>query len=242
MVYAILQCIYTGLKYLTDAHRMMNAAIAAWNWIHRNKMNIPERELAHSYRQPYGTRYIIEREIEVIIRRGDIADEDVDVIVNGVDGKLRGGAVARDISMEAGEGISEERKQKMSDREGRELEVTEVLHTGGHNLKAKYVLHAVGPPSKLDNQFSYLLKQTFYNCLEYADVNLEVTSIAIPLIGSGVVGGRMEDCAESLVHAVKNFSQNYSFKTVNEIRLVNIDAEATSSIETKASDFLYLHS
>ncbi|XP_033126502.1 macro domain-containing protein lmo2759-like [Anneissia japonica] len=209
-------------------------------WINRErneiKKDVSNNEVQYgstSYQQSL-TEFTIGRGITMIIRQGDITDEDSDVIVNAANGRLQhGGGVARAIALKAGEEINVEGQQLLEDRRGGELKVSEVLHTSGYKLKAKYVVHAVGPMREREedkNAFSHLLKKTFHNCLEYADARLKATSIAIPLISSGIYGGSKDECADALLCAVKEFSQNDSFKTVNEIRLVNIDAEATYAI------------
>ncbi|XP_033101513.1 uncharacterized protein TM_0508-like, partial [Anneissia japonica] len=215
------------------------AVLIALRKLSRKKKDVvSDREAQYelnSYHQSQ-PEFRLERGITVSIRQGDITDEDVDVIVNAANGRLQhGGGVARAIAMKAGEEINVDGQRALSGRRGRELKVSEVLHTGGYNLKAKYVIHAVGPIRGKDNPFSYLLKRTFYHCLEYADVSLEARSIAIPLISSGVFGGNKDECADALLCAVKEFSQDDSFKTVNEIRLINIDAEATRAINTTFS-------
>ncbi|XP_033113429.1 uncharacterized protein TM_0508-like [Anneissia japonica] len=176
-----------------------------------------------------------ERKIKVIIRRGDITREEVNVIVNAANGRLQhGGGVARAIAVKAGIGIDKEGKDKLKQR-GSALNVSEVLHTYGYDLKATYVLHAVGPIRGRDSHFHSLLEETFKNCLKYADEELEAKSIALPLISSGIFGGQKKECADALFEAVNKFVENETFKNVEEIRLVNIDAEATDAIKASFS-------
>ncbi|XP_071948627.1 O-acetyl-ADP-ribose deacetylase-like [Antedon mediterranea] len=176
--------------------------------------------------------YVLDREVTVTVIQGDITEEQVDVIVNAANGRLQhGGGVARAIASKAGNEINKEGQRKLNLREGHKLNVSEVLHTSGYNLPAKYVIHAVGPVRGKDHSFRPLLHKTFLNCLEYAEM-LEAQSIAIPLISSGIYGGGKSECAESLVNAVIEFSQNHDFMILKTIRLVNIDDEATRAINT----------
>ncbi|XP_033126435.1 uncharacterized protein PFB0145c-like [Anneissia japonica] len=176
--------------------------------------------------------------VKVIVRQADITSEDVDVIVNAANSRLKhDGGVAKAIAVKAGRALDVEGQRKLRER-GSALNVSEVLHTGGYNLNAKYVLHAVGPIRQHANwhkhdQFYQLLKDTFFNCLEYADEELKAKRIAIPLISSGNFGGGKRECAKALATSVNDFAQIDKLRSLKEIRLVNIDAEATQEIQTQ---------
>ncbi|XP_033126434.1 uncharacterized protein LOC117124335 [Anneissia japonica] len=169
--------------------------------------------------------------VKVIIRHGDITNENVDVIVNAANGELQhGSGVAKAIAMKAGRRIHEE-GQRLLKKRRHALNVSEALHTNGYNLKAKYVLHAVGPRYGKNPNFQSLLKKTFLNCLEYADEILEATSIAVPLISSGVFGGNKEECAKLLCESICQSVQSEKCQNLKTICLVNIDVEATTAIQ-----------
>ncbi len=80
--------------------------------------------------------------IEINITMGDITESEVDAIVNAANSHLRhGGGVAGAISRKGGPVI-----QKESDAIGY-VPVGKCAMTSGGQLKAPYVIHALGPAS-----------------------------------------------------------------------------------------------
>src|SRR3972149_5650856 len=76
----------------------------------------------------------------VIVKKGDITEEDTDAVVNAANSYLRhGGGVAGAIVRKGGKVIQEE-----SDEIGYVPVGGAAITTGG-NLKANHVIHAVGP-------------------------------------------------------------------------------------------------
>ena len=76
----------------------------------------------------------------LVIKQGDITEEDTAAIVNAANEYLKhGGGLARAIVVKGGISIQEE-----SNKIGR-VPTGQVAVTGAGKLKAKYVIHAVGP-------------------------------------------------------------------------------------------------
>ena len=75
--------------------------------------------------------------------------------------------------------------------------------TGAGRLKAKYVIHAVGPVYG-DPEGDKKLYSAFRSALLKAD-ELGLKSIALPAISTGVFGYPYEKCAELLVKVLKEF-------------------------------------
>jgi len=127
--------------------------------------------------------------IRVEVYQGDLVDETVDVIINPANSYLRhGSGAARAIADAAGWQLENECKDFI--RQHRCLNVTRVTHTTAGNLKPKirFVIHAVGPRAaefRDETQLFEALKETFFNCLQYANVQLCVSSVSIPAISSG---------------------------------------------------------
>ncbi|XP_071949234.1 macro domain-containing protein lin2902-like isoform X2 [Antedon mediterranea] len=187
------------------------------------------------------TNLEMKRGINVIIKKANITLETVDVIVNAANGRLmHGGGVARAIAVKAGPEIDIEGEKKLQER-GHTLGVSEVLHTKGYKLDAKFVIHAVGPIQGRNDQFQSKLKKTFFNCLSYADEKLKAKSIAIPLISSGIFGGQKMECAKALIDSINSFVDDDKFEHVKEIRLVNIDSQATDAITQLSSKLKLIH-
>ena len=71
-----------------------------------------------------------------------------------------------------------------------------VLTTGGY-LKAKYVIHAVGPQMGEGNE-DEKLKNAAVNSLKTAERN-NIKSISFPAISTGIFGFPMQRCAEIML-------------------------------------------
>lgn len=120
---------------------------------------------------------------------GDLVEQRLDAIVNPANGDLRhGGGAARAISKAAGHALEKECRDFISDRGS--LSTTFVMHSTAGNLRPdiKFVIHAVGPRKSSftsDEDLYQDVKTTVYNCLDYANSELKIQSVAIPAISSG---------------------------------------------------------
>lgn len=127
--------------------------------------------------------------IRVEVHQGDLVNETVDAIVNPSNQRLKhGSGAARAIVNAAGPSLEHECRLFISRH--KRLDVTKVMHTSAGNLspKVKYVIHAVGPRASEFSDAAKLfqaLRQTFINCLEYANDTLHISSVSIPAISSG---------------------------------------------------------
>jgi O-acetyl-ADP-ribose deacetylase (regulator of RNase III) len=124
--------------------------------------------------------------LELIL--GDITDLDANAIVNAANAALRlGGGVAGAIRRKGGPKIQEE-----CDKIGG-IHVGEAIMTTGGTLKAKYVIHAVGPVHGEEHE-DEKLKDAALNSLILADKN-KLKSIAFPEISTGIYGFPRDRCA-----------------------------------------------
>jgi len=127
--------------------------------------------------------------IKVEVYQGNLVVETVDAIVNPANSYLRhGSGAARAIADAAGMQLEKECKDFIEKH--KHLNVTEVVHTSAGKLKPKirYVIHAVGPQAAMYPDAMVLfqaLKETFINCLQYADIELHASSLSVPAISSG---------------------------------------------------------
>ncbi|MEZ0346599.1 MAG: ADP-ribose-binding protein [Infirmifilum sp.] len=129
--------------------------------------------------------------IEVL--QGDITELEVDVIVNAANSYLKhGGGVALAIVRKGGDQIQRESDEYVS-RYG-PVPTGEVAVTGAGRLKARYVIHAVGPRYG-DPDGDKKLASAFANALFKAD-ELGAKSVALPAISTGVYGYPLVRCAE----------------------------------------------
>lgn len=135
-------------------------------------------------------------EIEVI--EGDITLLDRDAIVNAANDQLiLGGGVAGAIRQRGGPAIQEE-----CNAIGGTFVGGAVITTGG-NLKARHVIHAVGPRMGEGNE-DEKLKNATLNSLNLADKN-RLASIAFPAISTGIFGFPLERCAKIMLNTTKDY-------------------------------------
>ena len=131
---------------------------------------------------------------------GDITDLDVDVIVNAANEQLQLGAgVAGAIRARGGPSIQEE-----CNRIGGTPVGTAVM-TGAGNLKAKQVIHAVGPRMGQGDE-DKRLASAVRSALALADRH-GMKSIALPAISTGIFGFPIERAARIMLTEVQRFLQ-----------------------------------
>ena len=139
---------------------------------------------------------INQSEIELV--QGDITESDTDAIVNAANSQLiLGAGVAGAIRSKGGPSIQEE-----CDTIGH-CPVGGAVITGGGNLKAKHVIHAVGPRQGEGDEEAKLKNATL-NSLKVADQN-NCKSITFPAISTGVYGFPLEACARIMLTATREY-------------------------------------
>ncbi len=132
------------------------------------------------------------------LQQGDITELETDAIVNAANSQLiMGGGVAGAIRRKGGPKIQEECNKIGSTYVG-----GAVITTGG-NLKAKYVIHAVGPRMGEGNE-DEKLKNATINSLKLMDEN-HLQSIAFPAISTGIFGYPVDRCAKIMITSAKNY-------------------------------------
>lgn len=142
--------------------------------------------------------------------KGDITLEETDAIVNAANSRLAGGGgVDGAIHRTGGPKIMEECRKI-----GRCPTGSAVITTGG-NLKAKYVIHTVGPIYH-DGRHNEdkLLASAYKTSLELAIKN-NIKSIAFPSISTGAYSYPINEAAEIALKTVMDF-----IKTNKELSLV----------------------
>lgn len=124
------------------------------------------------------------------LAEGDITNESTDAIVNAANSRLAGGAgVDGAIHRAGGPSIMQECRKIGGCPTGQA-----VITTGG-NLKAKYVIHTVGPVYQGGNKGeAALLKSAHLESLKLASAR-KLKSIAFPAISTGVYGYPVNEAA-----------------------------------------------
>jgi O-acetyl-ADP-ribose deacetylase (regulator of RNase III) len=129
---------------------------------------------------------------------GDLTEMDTDAIVNAANAQLiLGGGVAGAIKRKGGSEIQAE-----CNRIGGTFVGGAVITTGG-NLKAKHVIHAVGPRMGEGNE-DQKLKNATLNSLKVADEN-HLKSISFPAISTGIFGFPIGRCAEIMLQTTIDY-------------------------------------
>jgi O-acetyl-ADP-ribose deacetylase (regulator of RNase III) len=145
------------------------------------------------------------------LMKGDITLLDVDAIVNAANNSLRGGGgVDGAIHRAAGPGLLSE-SEKLGGCETGQAKIT-----GGHNLKARYVIHTVGPVwTGGQNDEHALLASCYQTTLQLATEN-RISTIAFPGISTGAYGFPKDQAALIAVTETKRFlaRNNYPEKVI----------------------------
>ena len=150
----------------------------------------------------------------LILVQGDITRQAVDAIVNAANsGLMGGGGVDGAIHRAGGPAILEECR-KIIARIGRLPAGKAVMTTGG-NLKAKYVIHTVGPVWHGGNRGEdELLASAYRESLKLADEH-KLTSVAFPSISTGAYGYPVHDAARVALSTVIAFLRDESTSLQN---------------------------
>ncbi len=135
---------------------------------------------------------------EIELAQGDITESDTDAIVNAANSQLvLGAGVAGAIRTKGGPAIQEE-----CNAIGH-CPVGGAVITSGGNLKARHVIHAVGPRQGEGNE-EEKLKNATLNSLKVAEEN-NLKSITFPAISTGVYGFPLDACARIMLTTVKEY-------------------------------------
>ena len=145
----------------------------------------------------------IARRLQVIV--GDITVVEFDAIVNAAnESLLGGGGVDGAIHQAAGPGLLEECRRLGGCPTG------QAKMTGGHRLKARHVIHTVGPVFDGGGYGeAELLASCYRESLRLA-MDAGLASIAIPCISTGVFGYPMEEACDIAVGTVVEWVSTHS--------------------------------
>jgi O-acetyl-ADP-ribose deacetylase (regulator of RNase III) len=137
---------------------------------------------------------------------GDITDVDADAIVNAANSSLLGGGgVDGAIHRKGGPKILEECKRIRATVWPDGLPTGHAVITSGGNLKARFVIHTVGPVWLGGFHVeAELLKQAYKNSLKLAVAN-GLRTVAFPSISTGAYGYPTKEASREAVLAIKAF-------------------------------------
>lgn len=162
--------------------------------------------------------YKLKNGLSVELIQGDITEIEADAIVNAANSYLKhGGGVAYAIVKKGGYIIQKESDEYVN-KYG-PVPVGEVAVTSAGKLKAKYIIHAVGPRYGIEGDDK--LESAIRRSLEKAD-ELNLSSIALPAISTGTFGYPYEICASIMVNVIKS----YKPKNIKKVIVVLYSNEA----------------
>jgi O-acetyl-ADP-ribose deacetylase (regulator of RNase III) len=148
---------------------------------------------------------------------GDITRQDTDAIVNAANsGLLGGGGVDGAIHRAGGPQILEECREIRKTRGG--CPTGDAVITSGGRLKARYVIHTVGPvwQGGTRNEET-LLRNAYENSLKLA-VEHGVQTVSFPSISTGVYGFPIERASRIAFDAVRRFVEKNA--QIREVRFI----------------------
>jgi O-acetyl-ADP-ribose deacetylase (regulator of RNase III) len=165
----------------------------------------------------------------IIIKQGDITEEETDAIVNAANSRLaHGGGVAGAIVRKGGDSI-----QRESNTIGF-VPVGGAASTTAGALKAKRVIHAVGPRMGEGDEDTKLRNATL-SSLKTAD-NEGLRAISFPAISTGIFGYPIERCAPLMLQTVKDYCAGST--SLNEVRFCLYDQDALD-VFRRAADKIF---
>jgi O-acetyl-ADP-ribose deacetylase len=183
--------------------------------------------MAHSVRYRIGSKATLE------LVTGDITDETTDAIVNAANSSLLGGGgVDGAIHQAAGPSLLAECK-KIRDLRG-PLPPGQAVTTSGAKLKARYVIHTVGPVwqgGKVNEP--QILESCYCNSMEQANIK-SCTSVSFPSISTGAFGYPVGPAAQIALRAIADLL--HQPRSVKLVRFVLFDERSYKAYAAAAEE------
>jgi O-acetyl-ADP-ribose deacetylase (regulator of RNase III) len=155
----------------------------------------------------------------VVVEVGDITEQDVDAIVNAANSSLLGGGgVDGAIHRAGGPEILKECREIRRTQFPEGLPTGRAVLTTGGAMKARYVIHTVGPIyGRSKGKDRELLADCYQNALSLAKQK-GLKTIAFPAISTGIYGYPPADAAEVASAVIQGFLAVDD--AIQEVRLV----------------------
>ena len=165
------------------------------------------------------------------LKKGDIAKEKADILVNAANGSLiHGSGVAGALNAASERKLQIHCNKYMEGRRGKNIPVGDVAVTlGGGRLACKHVIHAVGPDGSIYSsaQYERLVKQAISNTFQAAE-KCNATSIVLPAISCGIFGISKDLVAQSIIDTILGFNYSKPHPCLSDIRIVILDGSTFS--------------
>lgn len=153
---------------------------------------------------------------------GDIVEQDVDAVVNAASPRMRGGGgVDGAIHRAAGPELLRECIERFPDG----LATGDAGWTGAGAMRARWVVHTVGPNYAAGQRDRALLESCYRRALQVAD-ELGARTVAFPLVSAGIYGWPLDDAVATAVRTIAATPTQ-----AEEVRIVTLD-EGTLDLVT----------
>jgi O-acetyl-ADP-ribose deacetylase (regulator of RNase III) len=163
--------------------------------------------------------------VKIEVKQGDITEADTETIVNAANNHLwMGSGVAGAIKRKGGDEIEKDAVRKGP------IKVGEAVESIAGKLPYKYIIHAAGMGQNLRTDESIVYEVT-KNSLLLAD-RLKVKSIAFPAIGTGVGGFPVDKCAEKMIGAVRELSDE--LKALERVVFIMFDRSSYEAFDAES--------
>ncbi|XP_055757380.1 uncharacterized protein LOC129835678 [Salvelinus fontinalis] len=174
------------------------------------------------------TSYRLRLGVQVVVRQGDITKERADALVNAANEDLdHAVGVAAALSRAGGPEV--QRASRDLVRQIGRVPTGTVVETTGGNLPCKMLLHAVGPVGgSVGGNERPLLEKTVKAALDLAET-MELQTLAMPCISSGIFGVPLKVCSEAIVSAVRDFGREQRILT--KVTLIDMSGEAVRAMQ-----------
>jgi O-acetyl-ADP-ribose deacetylase (regulator of RNase III) len=157
--------------------------------------------------------------MEIVLVRGDITEQDVDVVVNAANSGLMGGGGVDGAILRAGGDAQLAARRELRDRVG-SLPTGQAAATVAGDMSARWVVHVVGPVWRANDDRSHLLASCYREAFRVAD-ELAARTVAFPAVSAGIYGWPMASAADIAVRTVRS-TETY----VEEVRFVLFNDDA----------------
>jgi O-acetyl-ADP-ribose deacetylase len=152
--------------------------------------------------------------MELTVVQGDITEQDVDAVVNAANRAMRGGGgVDGAIHRAGGPAVLED----CIDRFPHGLATGEAGWTTAGEMRARWVIHVVGPDYRGGETDRSLLTSCYTRALAVAD-ELGARTVAFPLVSAGIYGWPKDDAIAAAVETLRSTPTG-----VEESRMVAFD-------------------
>ena len=165
--------------------------------------------------------------MEITVVQGDIAQQEVDAVVNAANNAMRGGGgVDGAIHRAGGPAVLADCIARFPDG----LATGDAGWTTGGDLPARWVIHVVGPVHGVGDRS--LLTSCYARALEVAD-ELGARTVAFPLVSAGVYGWPKDDAIACALEALHDWQSRPADTSVVEARMVAFDHATYEQIRAR---------